>query len=90
LREIEIGKILGQYFILGKILENFLKLQFGLGVPELLYPKKSRKFAGRIWRVLRECEIGEILSQHFILDEKAKACSKRTPYWKIFRNCTLA
>ena len=39
--------------------------------------KKSRKFAGRIRRFLRNCEIGQILRKYFILLKKTKRCSKK-------------
>jgi hypothetical protein len=39
--------------------------------------KKSRKLAGGIGRLLRKYKILQILSQHFILGEKAKVCSQK-------------
>ena len=45
--------------------------------PNFSTQKKSRNFAGRIWRFLRKGEIGQILGKHFIQPKKAKACSKK-------------
>ena len=45
--------------------------------PSFSTQKKSRKFAGRIGRFLRNYKILQILRQYFILPKKTRACSQK-------------
>ena len=62
-------------FFRNALLQNFQKLHFGLGFPELLNPKKTPKICKENWAILEKLQDSANSKPKFNSTQKNKSCS---------------